>query len=169
MNTIIACIIANQSTCFSATQSCGSSAEGAELIDAVRRIYSSCRVVEVPGICCQDSLHCQMSCIMSAETMLDLTKRECEQCKDVPRLCAAVSLLCQLIACPKPLSSAALQSLLALMINRYPKVDSELPQSVNTMQVPACITCHSIAQVCYNAMSMCCNQHHKQCPVYLAK
>lgn len=57
-----------------------------------------------------------------AGTILDLTKKECQQCKDVPRLCAAVSLLCQLIFCAKPVSSSALQSLLALMVNRYPKV-----------------------------------------------
>ena len=58
----------------------------------------------------------------SAGTILDLTKKECQQCKDVPRLCAAVSLLCQLISCATPVSSSALQSLLALMVNRYPKV-----------------------------------------------
>ena len=58
----------------------------------------------------------------SAGTILELTKMECQQCKDVPRLCAAVSLLCQLISCAKPVSSSALQSLLALMVNRYPKV-----------------------------------------------
>ena len=58
----------------------------------------------------------------SAGTILELTKMECQQCKDVPRLCAAVSLLCQLISCARPESSSALQSLLALMVNRYPKV-----------------------------------------------
>ena len=57
-----------------------------------------------------------------AEDVLDLTSRECQQCRDVPRLCAAVSVLCQLAVCGKPVGSFALQSLLNLTINRYPKV-----------------------------------------------
>ncbi|DBA68172.1 TPA: hypothetical protein ACH3X2_013907 [Trebouxia sp. C0005] len=63
-------------------------------------------------------------------TILDLTKKECQQCKDVPRLCAAVSLLCQLISCAKPVSSSALQSLLALMVNRYPKVRKQAAEQL---------------------------------------
>ncbi|KAL0043717.1 hypothetical protein WJX82_009809 [Trebouxia sp. C0006] len=63
-------------------------------------------------------------------TILDLTQKECQQCKDVPRLCAAVSLLCQLISCAKPVSSTALQSLLALMVNRYPKVRKQAAEQL---------------------------------------
>ena len=66
--------------------------------------------------------HSSQAMYASADTILELTKKECQQCKDVPRLCAAVSLLCQLISCAKPVSSSALQSLLALMVYRYPKV-----------------------------------------------
>ena len=57
-----------------------------------------------------------------AEDILRLTRSECQQCKDVPRLSAAISVLCQLVVCTKPLGSSALQALLDLTVNRYPKV-----------------------------------------------
>ena len=57
-----------------------------------------------------------------AEDILELTRSECEQCKDVSRLSAAISVLCQLAVCTKPVGSSALQALLDLVVNRYPKV-----------------------------------------------
>lgn len=57
-----------------------------------------------------------------AGSVLELTRGECQQCKDVPRLCAAVLVLCQLIVCETPVGSGALQVLLSLTVNRYPKV-----------------------------------------------
>lgn len=58
----------------------------------------------------------------SAGSILELTRGECQQCKDVPRLCAAVPVLCQLVVCGKPVGSSTLQVLLSLTVNRYPKV-----------------------------------------------
>ena len=54
--------------------------------------------------------------------MLELTQAECQKCRDVPRLCAAVAVLCQLIACDKPTGTDALQHLIHLTESRYPKV-----------------------------------------------
>lgn len=62
------------------------------------------------------------SCHACAGDMLTKTRAECQQCKDVPRLCAAVAVLCQLIARQQPIGTDALQSLIALTVNKYPKV-----------------------------------------------
>ena len=60
--------------------------------------------------------------LLAAGRILELTRDECQQCKDVARLCAAVSVLCQLVVCDRPVGSSALQALLSLTVNRYPKV-----------------------------------------------
>ena len=60
--------------------------------------------------------------VFCAGGILELTRGECQQCKDVARLCAAVSVLCQLVVCERPVGSSALQVLLSLTVNRYPKV-----------------------------------------------
>lgn len=59
---------------------------------------------------------------LCAGRILELTRSECQQCKDVARLCAAVSVLCQLVVCESPVGCSALQALLTLTVNRYPKV-----------------------------------------------
>ncbi|KAK9814241.1 hypothetical protein WJX72_002759 [[Myrmecia] bisecta] len=56
------------------------------------------------------------------ERVLDLVKAEVRQCRDIPRLCAAVNVLNHLAALPDPVRSAALQALLTLLLNNFPKV-----------------------------------------------
>lgn len=56
------------------------------------------------------------------EEILELTKGESRKCGDIPRLFAAATLLCHLVACEEPVRSSALQAVLTLLINRYPKV-----------------------------------------------
>lgn len=63
-------------------------------------------------------------------SVLELTRGECQQCKDVPRLCAAVLVLCQLIVCETPVGSGALQVLLSLTVNRYPKVRKQAAEQL---------------------------------------
>ena len=43
-------------------------------------------------------------------------------CKDVPKLTAAVNVLCQLAVWPDPTCQLALKELVSLLKNRYPKV-----------------------------------------------
>ena len=44
------------------------------------------------------------------------------QCKDVARLCMAATVLCHYLDLNGPLCESALQSLLGLLMNKYPKV-----------------------------------------------
>ena len=69
----------------------------------------------------------------SAGRILELTRSECQQCKDVARLCSAVSVLCQLVVCDTPVGTCALQTLLTLTVNRYPKVYCLICAKVNVV------------------------------------
>lgn len=57
-----------------------------------------------------------------AAQVLELTRAEARQCPDVSRLLTAVDLIAYMATVGEPCRSAALQSCLALLVNKYPRV-----------------------------------------------
>jgi hypothetical protein len=51
-----------------------------------------------------------------------LMAEEARNCRDVSRLCAVATAACHLVTCPQPTGLDAVQLLLSLLGNRYPKV-----------------------------------------------
>ncbi|GAQ86916.1 Beta-tubulin folding cofactor D [Klebsormidium nitens] len=64
----------------------------------------------------------QLPAKLHARGILDSVGTELRGCKDIPKLLAGVDVLCSFARLPDPDRSAALQQLLGLLGNRYPKV-----------------------------------------------
>eukprot|EP00891_Asterochloris_glomerata_P000594 jgi/Astpho2/594/Aster-x0445 len=63
--------------------------------------------------------HRDQACL---ERLLGCVQGETRQCKDVARLCMVATVLCHYLDLNGPLCKSALQSLLGLLMNKYPKV-----------------------------------------------
>jgi hypothetical protein len=63
-----------------------------------------------------------MKACFGAGELLELVKGEMRGCRDVLCLIWTATVLCHLVGMPQPTCHDALQALLTLLVNRYPRV-----------------------------------------------